>query len=91
MPYTYTYVKGEQQMLALLKKMGKDKPRFCESFAHVDNITIERIYECPVPGEGYKEYFILYMPHPNGTLHNMSDIRSKVHQDIRDGEKGMKI
>lgn len=87
---TYTYVKGEEQLHKLLHKMGKDdNPCFMESFAHVDNITIERIEEKPNKEEGYRTYFILYMPHRDGTWH-MSDARTKVHRDIRDGELNMK-
>lgn len=90
MLYTYCYVKGEKALERLLKKMRIDKPRFCESFAHADGITIERIYEKSHPDDWYQEYFILYMKHRTGTMH-MSDIRDKVHSDIRDGCKGMKV
>lgn len=89
MLYTYCYVKGEDALKRLLRKMGKDDARFVESFAHVGEITIERIFEKPFPDDWYSEYFILYMKHPKGQMH-ISDIRRKVHEDVRDGEKGMK-
>lgn len=89
--YAYTYVKGRKQLDLLLQRMGKDKPRFVSVFAHVDDITIELIYEMPNDKEGYRDYYILYMQHATrGTHSSESDIRHEVHQNIRNGEIGLR-
>ena len=89
MLWTYCYVRGRDALERLLKKMGKDKPLFVESFAHVDAITIELTYDKSPSDDGYHDYYILYMKHPKGNM-DMSDIRRKVHDDIRNGANGIK-
>lgn len=88
MLYRYIYLKGEKQLRLWCKKTNNDFPRFCESFAHIGSITIERIYEMPNNDEGYREYFMIYQQHEKGTMHP-SDIRSKVKEDIRNNERNI--
>lgn len=86
MLYTYTYVKGTQQLNKLFQKMRLDKPRFMESFAHVDDVIVERIYERNLHiDKYYREYFILYRKHEKGTM-RMDEIRSLVRKNIQNGE-----
>lgn len=89
----YKVIKGEKAAVELLKRMKvlqNDWISWCESFAHIGDITLERIYEKAPEDDGYKEYIILYKTtdrEPTSGLYgyNMSDIRHEVYEGIRTG------
>lgn len=87
---TYGVIRGEEDFYAYCQRRWKERPRFCESFAHIyqggDNVTVERFYEKSPTDDGYTEYFLMTMPTNRDTglcWHN--DIASKVKRDIREG------
>lgn len=87
MLYVYAVIKGEKALYAYCQKRWKEIPLFCGSFAHIrkgDDCTIEMIWEQSPNGNGYEEYFILYLKHEKGTM-DIEDIRHKVYEDIRNG------
>lgn len=82
MLYIYGLIQGEDNLDKYCLKRWGETPRFCESFANIADVKIERIYEKPKGEEYYKQFFILYMKHENGTMDTYT-IRKKVHEDIR--------
>lgn len=81
----YKWVCSEAEVITLLKKMKKSDGhlRWVESFAHAGDVTIERNMFVQVPGVGYREFFMLTMPHKDGQYCCTSDIRKKVYDEIR--------
>ena len=87
---TYGVIRGEQAFNAYCERRWKERPRFCESFAHIyqggDDVTVERFYEMAPTDNGYTEYFLMTMPTNRDTglcWHN--DIASMVKREIRNG------
>ena len=87
---TYGVIRGEQAFNAYCERRWKERPRFCESFAHIyqcgDDVTVERFYEMSPTDNGYTEYFLMTMPTNRDTglcWHN--DIASMVKREIRNG------
>ena len=85
--YIYAVIKGEAALDKYCVKRWGERPRFMESFAHVSDVTIERIEEMSPTDDGYKQYYILYMVDPKceSLLTSYSQIRTQVHEAIRTG------
>jgi len=85
--YIYAVIKGEKFLDEYCEKRWNERPHFMESFAHINEVTIERIEEMSPTDDGYKQYFILYMVDPKreSLLTSFSQIRKRVHEDIRTG------
>lgn len=85
--YIYAVIKGEKAMDKYCEKRWGERPRFMESFAHVRDVTIERIWEKSPTDDWYMQYFILYMVDPKreSLLTSFSQIRTQVHEAIRTG------
>ena len=84
---TYAIIKGETTLNKYCEKRWGERPRFMESFAHINDVTIERIEEMSPTDDGYKQNFILYMVDPKceSLLTSYSQIRTQVHEAIRTG------
>ena len=83
---TYGVIRGEQAFDAYCQRRWKQWARFCESFAHIENVTVERFYEKSPTDDGYTEYFLMTMPTNRDTglcWHN--DIATMVKREIREG------
>lgn len=83
---TYGVIRGEQAFDAYCQRRWKQRARFCESFAHIENVTVERFYEKSPTDDGYTEYFLMTMPTNRDTglcWHN--DIATMVKREIREG------
>ena len=85
--YIYAVIKGEKALDKYCEKRWGERPRFVESFAHINEVTIERIEEMSPTDDGYRQYFILYMVDQKheSLLTSFSRIRSQVHEAIRTG------
>lgn len=85
--YIYAVIKGETALDKYCEKRWGERPRFMESFAHINDVTIESIEEMSPSDDGYKRYFILYMVDPKceSLLTSHTQIRTQVHEAIRTG------
>lgn len=83
---TYGVIRGEQAFDAYCQRRWKQRAMFCESFAHIEDVTVERFYEKSPTDDGYTAYFLMTMPTNRDTglcWHN--DIATMVKREIREG------
>lgn len=76
-----TIIRGERNIAIYCKHKWGETPRFCESFAHVADKTVERIYEKSPTDEYYEQYYIIYDLYS----HRASEYRHEARMSIREG------
>lgn len=88
MAYTYKIVQGRKALDDLICRMkGKgEKVTWCETIGHCGEITVELIYLRSPKYEGFRDWYLMYMQHPNGQYLNVSDIRTHAYDKVRKGE-----
>lgn len=84
MAFIYKWIEGRRNLEEYCAKRFKDKPHFCETIGKVGNegAKIHLIYKQKANG-GYAEMYLVYMPHPQGTVYWISDIETMRYEDIR--------
>jgi hypothetical protein len=84
MAFVYKWIEGRKALEEYCAKRFKDKPHFCETIGRVGNegAKIHLIYKHKADG-GYAEMYLLYMPHPQGTVYWISDIETMSYEEIR--------
>lgn len=83
---TYGVIRGEQAFDAYCKRRWKQLARFCESFTHIEDVTVERFYEKSPTDNGYTAYFLMAMPTSRDLgLCWYDDIYTMVKREIREG------
>lgn len=65
---------NEESLLSFCERRYKERPRFCESFAHIAEATIERIYSRTKEG-CWREVFLLYRDNPSGKYSFWEDVK----------------
>ena len=77
-------IKGETALKDLMRKMGRTID-WSENIGHAGEITIYRNeYYRDENGE-YQNYYLLTMPHPNGTLQGYNDAHEWAKEQARKG------
>ncbi len=83
--YICGIIKGEEACDAYCLRRWGERPRYWEHFAHIGDVTIERI-EAKDPEDGlYSRYCLLFMPHPDGTTGDTSELRKQAYESIENG------
>lgn len=84
MPFIYKWIEGRKALEEYCEKRFGEKPRFCETIGRVgyEGAKVHMIYKPKAEG-GYAEMYLLFMPHPKGTVYWISDIETMSYEDIR--------
>ena len=80
--YIYKWIEGYDNLQDFCLKRFKEKPRFIETIGRVAEATIHLIYKSKPSGE-YAEMYLLFMPHPSGTIYHIDQISQMTYEDIR--------
>lgn len=85
MAFVYAVIKGEQNLQKYCSRRWKgQRIQWTGVFGHIDNCTVENIWAFEPDGQ-CDQYFILYLPHPNGEHNDQATVRHQVYKEIREG------
>lgn len=84
--YSYAIIRTEKSLLNYCQKRWHETPQFCGEFAHVNGVSIERIWEKTPSDDYYEPYYLMITEDINGLWSNVLTIRDKVHEDLRTGK-----
>lgn len=82
MAFIYKWIEGRKNLEEYCQKRFNAKPRFMETIGYAGEAKIHLIYK-PKQGGGYAEMYLLFMPHPKGTVYWISDIETMSYEEIR--------
>ena len=82
MGYIYKWIEGEKNLKEYCVKSFGEQPHFIETIGRVGEAKVELIYKHK-EGYGYVDMYLLYMPHPQGTIWDFNDLRRMTYAEIR--------
>lgn len=82
MAFIYKWIEGEDNLNEYCQKRFKETPHWCDTIASVGEAKVYLVYKRKADGS-FAEMYLLFMPHPNGTVYNISDIFAMTYEDIR--------
>ena len=82
---TYGIIKGEAALNKYCERRWHCRPRFVETIGHIANVTVELHYYRGPTDDGYKDYYLLIMEHPNGKYSSMNQIRDEAYEAVETG------
>ena len=82
---TYGIIKGEAALNKYCEKRWHCRPRFVETIGHIANVTVELHYYRGPTDDGYQDYYLLIMEHPNGKYSSMNQIRDEAYEAVETG------
>lgn len=82
--YIYKWIEGRANLEEYCQQRFKDKPHWCETIAQVgyEGAKVWLIYKHKATG-GYAEMYLLFMPHPKGTIYDIGELSKMSYEDIR--------
>lgn len=80
--YIYKWIEGYDNLQEFCLKRFKQRPRFVETIGKVDEATVYLMYKQKPSGE-FVEMYLLWMPHPSGTVYHIDNIYKMSYEDIR--------
>ena len=85
MRFIYAVIKGEANLNKYIARRWKGQSIYWTGcFGHISECTVETIWEFGPDGQP-AQYFILYLPHPNGEHIDQTAVCHQVHEEIRQG------
>ena len=81
----YGIIKGLDNLEKYCLRRWGEKPRWCETIAHCKEATIELHYWKSPTDDGFKDYYLLYMEHPDGKLSSTRQICDEAREAVETG------
>lgn len=82
---TYGIIKGEAALNKYCLKRWGEKPRFTETIGHVKECTVELHYWKSPTDDGFQDYYLLYMEHPDGKFSSTRQMCDLAREAVETG------
>ena len=83
---TYGIIKGEAALNKYCEKRWGERPRFVETIGHVKECTVELHYWKSPTDDGYQDYYLLYMEHPDGKFSSTRQMCDEARETVETGK-----
>lgn len=83
---TYAIIRGHADLVKYCEKRWGERARFIETIGHVKECTVELHYWKSPTDDGYQDYYLLYMEHPNGKYSSNNQICDLAREAVETGK-----